>query len=172
MDEAQREPDYEDDVKPEEGPGQTNHTIPTMRVVGGRRISSDMDRARARLDADVENAAEGLEAAGDRLRLVREDARQYLDAGLETAKQRMDQGIARTAERLDAAAGRLRESGDGSPSEATLLLADDLEIGAAYLKARTSEDIVKDAEAFIKRHPVKTMLAVLIAGVIAGRIMR
>ena len=135
-----------------------------------------MDSARQRLDADIARATEDIDAAGDRLRVVRDDARQYLDAGIETAKetakQRMDQGIARTAERLDTAASRLRQAADGSPSEATRRLAEDLEIGAAYLKEHSSEDIVRDVEAFIKRHPIKALVAAIVAGVIAGRILR
>ncbi len=79
------------------------------------------------------------------------------------------------AEMLDNVASRLHEKADAGGERVMGLghgAADKVEATARYVRDHPSREMIADVEAFVKKHPGKSLLAVAVFGFLAGRAFR
>jgi len=102
-------------------------------------------------------------------------AREKLNQGVDSAKEQVDAGIETGATQLEGAADKVRDAvGDkeGMPKEVGLKVAETMDTASDYLKEHSSDEIMRDLEAYVKDHPAQAMVGAIFAGYLVGRILR
>lgn len=134
-----------------------------------------LGRAAGAFERVHEATADAVEDAERRLMAKAEGARQSVAEVPDRIRSRAGQGIDSAAEAVDRA-GRWIESRDGAPARAAGSvmhgLADTLENAANYLRSRDFGEMRTDMEARIDRHPLRSVLIAVAAGIVLGRLMR
>lgn len=82
---------------------------------------------------------------------------------------------ASVANALDSVASRLHEKADAGAERVSGIghtAAEKVETTAQYVREHGSREMLSDVEAFAKKHPGKSLLAVAVLGFLAGRALR
>jgi ElaB/YqjD/DUF883 family membrane-anchored ribosome-binding protein len=91
----------------------------------------------------------------------------------EKAQHRIEAERDHVASRLDGAALRLRERGDAAGPighTAGEQVATRIEAAAGYLHQRQTDEIAGDVTAYVKKHPLQSVVAAAVLGYVFGRI--
>jgi ABC-type sugar transport system substrate-binding protein len=126
-------------------------------------IHGDGFKARAR-----EMGAAVLDRAQDRAHMIGDKAQ-----GI--ARERYDGQRERIAGNIEDAAVTLRRHaarGEGLPRDAEVRVAHGMEATADYLHTHPSEEVARDLQGYVDRHPMRSLLLALLAGYLLFRLLR
>lgn len=130
-------------------------------------------------------AGSGTDTPGSESGSVQDQVREQTDKVISTATQKattladqastsMDAGLEKASGGLDALAGTLRERSQslgGAQSIATAA-ADKLESGAEMLRGQSTDQLMAELEALVRRKPVESLLVAAGVGFVLSRALR
>lgn len=112
-------------------------------------------------------AEPGSETAAD----IGANLREKVETGKQKVAEKFETGKGAVADTMGRAADQLSRGSSGL-SDTMGRTADKMAAGADYLRSNSGGQIWGDCEAFLRRHPLESIAAAVVVGVLVGRSMR
>jgi hypothetical protein len=120
----------------------------------------------------------GSDTVGDgsgRIRTLATQMGERAESAKEQAAAAAQRTAAKLGEQMTTAAGRIRETGpriEAAVHSTAETLANKLERGGVYFKEKQYEDLVGKAAAYIRQHPVPSLIVGVVTGMLLARKVR
>ena len=120
---------------------------------------------------EVDSLVNEAGAVGGKLREKGNELGRKAAASIDTRRAEVAAGLESAARGLHTRADSIASSGERI-SHATHDLADKVDTASHYVRDKDAKDMFSDVEAMVRKHPTRSLLAVLAVGYLAGRALR
>ena len=120
---------------------------------------------------EVDSLVNEAGAVGSKLREKGNELGRKAAASIDTRRAEVAAGLESAARGLHTRADAIASGGERM-SKATHEMADKVDSASHYVRDKDAKDMFSDVEAMVKRHPTRSLLAVLAVGYLAGRALR
>ena len=144
-------------------------------IIDGPESESTPASTRSKSSKGKKQRNDAADTVEQRVDAGQQQVEQKVDAGKQQIEQKADAGIQKSAEGLHKAADKTRSMADeqsGTMSTIGTQAADAMEKGADYLDRNTTDDMIKDLEATVRRRPMESLLVAAGAGFLLSKILR